>query len=347
MLMGFISLMLLACEDQITWFCMPNALAEWITCDKYDESLTCTAADTTWVAGTPCCTLGDYYWSHLYESTIPLDTRRRMENISAEEAMLEDAHEIMGEAFTHRRLGAVNRHNSLLRTTCPSRKFTTDIDSYGEAVMPPAVHAFDCPANGHLVYLPPTGDADYVPTRDPDTGFRSGLQGGSADEVGGFTSSSFMDPQALHHVHTLIFLTACYHVVFTVLVMVMSQWRIMKWQEWEFYGDAEDGSETVDKLRSPRKHTRNPPVAPVICRSSLTYGLWLQCQSQTRSWRWLRISRISSSKRSTRTLTSRSVAITSSATTCRGTLSLTRSCSTHRIRTLRSLSASNPGCGAC
>ena len=251
MLMGFISLMLLACEDQITWFCIPNTVAEWITCDKYDESSTCTALDQTWVSGTPCCTLGDYYWSHLYESTIPLDSHRRMENISAEEAMLEGAHEIMGEAFSHRRLGAVNRHNSLLRTTCPSRKYTTDLDTYGEAVMPPAVHLFDCPANGHLVYLPPPEDGDYVPTRDPDTGFRSGFQGGSANEVGGFTSSSFMDPQALHHVHTLIFLTACFHVIFTVLVMVMAQSRIKLWQEWEFYGDAEDGSETVDKLRSP------------------------------------------------------------------------------------------------
>jgi hypothetical protein len=214
MLMGFISLMLLACEDQITYFCIPNPVAEWITCDP--DTTTCTDADTTSILGTPCCTLGDYYWSHLYESTIPLDSRRRMQNVSAEEVVMEQAVEMMGEAFSHRRLGAVNRHNSLLRSTCPSRQYTQDIDSYGEAVMPPAVHPFDCPANGIYSYVPPTADGEYTATIDPDTGHRSGLQGGSKSEAGGFTSSSFMDPQALHHVHTLIFLTACFHVFFTV-----------------------------------------------------------------------------------------------------------------------------------
>ena len=47
MLMGFISLMLLACEDQITYFCVPDAVARWITCDSSAEDASCSATDTT------------------------------------------------------------------------------------------------------------------------------------------------------------------------------------------------------------------------------------------------------------------------------------------------------------
>ena len=214
MLMGFISLMLLACEDQITYFCIPNSVAQWITCDKDDPTTTCAADDVTPVLGTPYCTLGDYYWSHLYESTIKMESRRRTQNASSEELMVEQAVDMMGEAYSHRRLGAVNRHNSLLRTTCPSRKYTQGVDSFGEAVMPPAVHPFDCPANGLKANV--YEDGEYGDTLDPNLGHRSGHQGGNKNEIGGFTSNSFMDPQALHHVHTLIFLTACFHVFFTV-----------------------------------------------------------------------------------------------------------------------------------
>jgi hypothetical protein len=216
MLMGFISLMLLACEDQITYFCIPDAVAQWITCDKDDPSATCGPNDVTAVFGTPCCTLGDYYWSHLYESSIK-EPHRRMQNASTEELMLVQAADMMGEAYSHRRLGAVNLHNSLLRTTCPSKKYTLDVGSYGDPLMPPAVHPFDCPANGLKAFTHLPGDnGNYDEVMDPNTGHRSGLQGGNKNEVGGFTSNSFMDPQALHHVHTLIFLTACFHVFFTV-----------------------------------------------------------------------------------------------------------------------------------
>ena len=208
MLMGFISLMLLACEDQITYFCVPDAVARWITCDSSAEDASCSATDTTWVSGAPCCTLGDYYWDHLYASTIPLGDHRRLENETEPEP--EAAQDMMAEAWSHRRLGSVNRQNSLLRNTCPSQKFTTDYDAYGVAIMPPAAHAFDCPVNGFRSYLP------FTETLDPEIGHRSGKSGGSEDDMGGFTSSSFMDPQALHHVHTLIFLTACFHVIITV-----------------------------------------------------------------------------------------------------------------------------------
>ena len=152
MLMGFISLMLLACEDQITYFCVPDAVARWITCDSSAEDASCSATDTTWVSGAPCCTLGDYYWDHLYASTIPLGDHRRLENETEPEP--EAAQDMMAEAWSHRRLGSVNRQNSLLRNTCPSQKFTTDYDAYGVAIMPPAAHAFDCPVNGFRSYLP-------------------------------------------------------------------------------------------------------------------------------------------------------------------------------------------------
>lgn len=44
--------------------------------------------------------------------------------------------------------------------------------------------------------------------------------------------------------------------------MVMAQWRIKKWNDWEFWGDAEDGSESVDRLRSPLP-IKNPALALV------------------------------------------------------------------------------------
>jgi hypothetical protein len=173
MLMGFISLILLALEDQITWICVANQPLDWIE------------SDSDWASGSPCCTLGNQYWENLPHATG--GEHRRMEEV---DFMREQA----AEAWSpHRRLGAINLHTSLLRESCPSRKYVTDVDTFTHPIMPPVPHPFDCPANG------------------------KNHEGARVDDnPNGVVTASFMDPLALHHVHTLIFLTACWHVTYTM-----------------------------------------------------------------------------------------------------------------------------------
>jgi len=206
MLMGFISLILLALEDQITWICVANQPLDWIE------------SDSDWASGSPCCTLGNQYWENLPHATG--GEHRRMEEV---DFMREQA----AEAWSpHRRLGAINLHTSLLRESCPSRKYVTDVDTFTHPIMPPVPHPFDCPANG------------------------KNHEGARVDDnPNGVVTASFMDPLALHHVHTLIFLTACWHVTYTMVVMVLSAWRIQHWAGWEYYGD--DADEDVSKLTAP------------------------------------------------------------------------------------------------
>jgi carbonic anhydrase len=234
MLMGFISLMLLAFEDQITYICVAKMPLQWIT------------PENPWATGPPCCTLGDRYWDDLPEQTggahgahgddVGGSHRRRMEV-----AFLRD---VAQEAYSRRRLGSVNIHNTLLRESCPSSTYVNDVDTTGHPIMQPVPHPFDCPANGIIL----AGHPDGQYTRD------------NSDYDDAVVSSSFMDPQALHHVHTLIFLTACWHVFYTACIMVLAAWRIQYWAKWEYYGDDED--EDVSKLRSPME-IRNPVLEVV------------------------------------------------------------------------------------
>jgi hypothetical protein len=66
--------------------------------------------------------------------------------------------------------------------TCPSRKVITAINGFDQPQFPAMDHQFDCPANG----MAWNSDAN------PDLTL---------------STTSFMDPSALHGVHTLIFLT--------------------------------------------------------------------------------------------------------------------------------------------
>lgn len=111
-----------------------------------------------------------------------------------------------------------NIYNSPLRYTCPSREVIKDVNDWDQPFQPSVSHLFDCPINGPTFNEP--GSEDY-------------------------TSASFMDPKALHGVHTLIFLTVVCHVSFCIGIMLLSHWRIEKWTEWEFYGDDEVRSLTA------------------------------------------------------------------------------------------------------
>lgn len=66
-----------------------------------------------------------------------------------------------------------------------------------------------------------------------------------------YVYDSFMDALALHNLHTLIFLTALFHILYSAVIMLLSQCSVKKWAHWETYGDEED--ETLDKLITPAK----------------------------------------------------------------------------------------------
>ena len=60
-----------------------------------------------------------------------------------------------------------------------------------------------------------------------------------------------MDALALHNLHTLIFLTALSHILYSAIIMLLSQCCVRKWAKWERYGD--DPSDTPGKLVTPAK----------------------------------------------------------------------------------------------
>lgn len=63
---------------------------------------------------------------------------------------------------------------------------------------------------------------------------------------------TLMDSASIHHVHLMIFIIACTHIVYSLLLIKMSEYMIGKWTEWEHWGD--DPGETVDRLRRPAKY---------------------------------------------------------------------------------------------
>jgi mlo protein len=136
---------------------------------------------------------------------------------------------------------AKTRSNSPLRYICPSTEYVTDVDRFGQPTLPHVVHAFDCPMNGPMIGTETSEDV---------------------------SSSSFMDPAALHGVHSLIFLTVVCHICFCIMIMMLSQWRINRWVEWEFYGD--DPGETVEKLKVPIPY--NNPVMETAHNTFLQFS---------------------------------------------------------------------------
>lgn len=62
-----------------------------------------------------------------------------------------------------------------------------------------------------------------------------------------------LEINAMHQVHLLIFLIACFHVTFSLSTLLISKARINHWTGWEFWGD--DPTETVERLKPPQVYT--------------------------------------------------------------------------------------------
>ena len=63
--------------------------------------------------------------------------------------------------------------------------------------------------------------------------------------------AQFIEQQALHQTHTIIFYIAMMHIVLGVLLLSVTTWRVKKWTRWERYGD--QPGENVANLSIPPK----------------------------------------------------------------------------------------------
>jgi len=63
--------------------------------------------------------------------------------------------------------------------------------------------------------------------------------------------TSMLDAAAIHHVHILIFVIACTHITYSIILIQMSEMVIRRWTGWEHWGD--DDNETLDRMKIPVK----------------------------------------------------------------------------------------------
>ena len=66
-------------------------------------------------------------------------------------------------------------------------------------------------------------------------------------------TTGLLEVAAMHDVHHLIFMIAIVHISFSAITLLLAQSMFAKWRKWEVWGDAEDGSETIQALRPPIK----------------------------------------------------------------------------------------------
>jgi hypothetical protein len=62
--------------------------------------------------------------------------------------------------------------------------------------------------------------------------------------------AQFIEQQALHQTHTIIFYIAMMHIVLGVVLLSATTWRVKKWTHWEKFGDTDD--EKVEDLDIPK-----------------------------------------------------------------------------------------------
>jgi mlo protein len=63
--------------------------------------------------------------------------------------------------------------------------------------------------------------------------------------------TTMLDAAAIHHVHILIFVIACSHITYSIILIQMSEMVVRRWTGWEHWGD--DEAETLEKVKSPKK----------------------------------------------------------------------------------------------
>lgn len=204
MLMGFISLMLIALEEKIVRLCVEPSLNP--------ESIYCCSVQAPNISDfqareAACCGLGvdDYY------SNSSSYGRR----LAATDCEITDEYvACMNETVTDwaNQGGYVPGSDSNLLDVCRAPGQTT-------GHLPSGAHAFEC--------------TDEWTDENGDT----------------HQYASFMDALALHNLHTLIFLTALFHIVYSAVIMLLSQCCVTKWAQWEQYGD--DDGETLARLVAP------------------------------------------------------------------------------------------------
>ena len=67
----------------------------------------------------------------------------------------------------------------------------------------------------------------------------------------GENETTLLDAAAVHHVHILIFVIACTHIAYSLILIQMSESMIRRWTNWELWGD--DEGETLERLVVPSK----------------------------------------------------------------------------------------------
>jgi len=96
------------------------------------------------------------------------------------------------------------------------------------------------------------------------------LLGGAFYECKGCGEVYFIDLKALHQAHTMIFIIACTHIIYSCIIMAVSSSRMEKWLQWEDLGRDSDGSvlskeATIKQL----KQLKMPPDHNNKCRAFL------------------------------------------------------------------------------
>jgi mlo protein len=64
--------------------------------------------------------------------------------------------------------------------------------------------------------------------------------------------TKLLDLRAIHHIHILIFCIAVMHILYSCVLIVLSQAKMAMWTGWETWGD--DPKETLDLLQKPPQH---------------------------------------------------------------------------------------------
>lgn len=81
------------------------------------------------------------------------------------------------------------------------------------------------------------------------SGNRHLLGGGGGDC--GENETNLLSSAAIHQIHILIFVIACTHITYSIVLIQMSELMIRRWTGWELWGD--DEGETLNRLVVPSK----------------------------------------------------------------------------------------------
>ena len=107
------------------------------------------------------------------------------------------------------------------------------------------------------------------------------LLGGAFYECKGCGETYFIDLKALHQAHTMIFIIACTHIIYSCIIMFVSSQRMEKWLLWEDIGRDSDGSvmskeatlKALKKLKMPPDHKGGCRAFACACGEQFFIGV--------------------------------------------------------------------------